>query len=132
MKKGVCVCIAILVLAPVSSWAEPWRYPAVVERVVDGDTLDLVITLGFGFTLRDRCRLLGVDAAELKTSLGREAKTWVQARYKGEFVVLTTERRTAIDNRGKYGRILGTIYLPGEEESLNDALVRLGYAERVE
>ena len=132
MKKGLCVCIAILLLSSLSSWAEPWRYPAFVERVVDADTLDLAITRGFGFTLGDRCRLLGVDAAELKTHLGGEAKAWVQERYKGEPVVLATQRRMGMDMRGKYGRILGTIFLPGGEESLNDALVRLGYAERVE
>lgn len=75
---------------------------------------------------------MDLNGAELSTAPGQEAKEWGKQHYEGREVILAAEREDDVDKRGKYGRILGTIYLPGEEESLNDALVRLGYAERVD
>jgi len=71
-------------------------------------------------------------AATAGSPIGQEAKEWVKHHYEGREAILTTERKDGVDERGKYGRILGIIRLPGEEESLNDALVRLGHAERWE
>lgn len=72
MSKTSCRCITLLLRASVPSWAEPGRYPAVVERVADGDALDLVTTLGFEIILRERCRLVDVNVAELGTANARK------------------------------------------------------------
>ena len=100
-----------------------------VTRVVDGDTVDLLIDLGFDITKKERIRIGGIDAPESRTrnleekKLGLEAKAFVEERLdKAETIIIQTRKTD------KYGRILGWLYLNGETVSLNDQMVEAGYA----
>lgn len=102
-----------------------------VVKVVDGDTLDVTIDLGFCLTTKQRIRLNGIDTPESVTKdesekkLGLEAKDFVSKWVADNPVIMVS---TTKDD--KYGRILGEIYGGNSKESLNEAMVRLGYAWR--
>ena len=107
-----------------------YEYKATLLRVVDGDTVDCLIDLGFDVVIRERVRLFGIDAPETRTrdleekKRGNEAKDFVIQQLEnqdGTFVIETEYQR------GKYGRTLGTIYL-NNGKSLNKMLVEQGYA----
>jgi micrococcal nuclease len=86
-------------------------YKAELIRVVDGDTVDLVIDLGFDTSRRERFRLYGVDAPEMNTAEGKEAKAWligVLGPY-GAIYVQTIQLATKA-KRDKYGRFLAVLY----------------------
>ena len=102
---------------------------AEILRVVDGDTVDLSIDLGFYLLKQERVRVAGIDAPESRTrnlaekKLGLEAKDYVQKRLAtAEKIVIRTEK---ID---KYGRYLGWLYLDGAATSLNEQMICEGYA----
>ena len=109
-----------------------YEYKAKLIRVIDGDTIDCVIDLGFNVRLKERIRFKGIDTPEVRTrdleekKLGFAAKERVQDafKYSDEFVIITE-----IDKKGKYGRILGTIMLPDRKISLNQMLLDEGHAE---
>jgi len=113
----------------------PYEYNADVVRVIDGDTVVLNIDLGFDVKLCDQSvRLLGVDAPESRTSdkiektFGLLSKCFVQnfiENCEGKVIV-----RTYLDDRGKFGRILGEIINPNSKENLNESLIQNGYAVR--
>lgn len=103
-----------------------------VKKVVDGDTIDVVIDLGFSILFESRVRLAGIDTPESRTTdkmekaLGLESKKYLEARIKAaKNVVIKTEK---LDSSEKYGRILGWIYLDGEGNSLNTEMIEKGYA----
>lgn len=86
-----------------------------VLKIVDGDTIDCIVDLGFDMMMEARIRLAGIDAPELRTrdteekKFGMYAKEWLLNKLNGDIIV-TTE----YDNeKGKYGRILGTIWVDG-------------------
>ncbi|QDN94997.1 nuclease (plasmid) [Streptomyces sp. RLB1-9] len=99
-------------------------YQATVEKVVDGDTLDLQVDLGFGVFTRQRVRLLGINAAEHGTELGDKATAFVRDWVQKHGPVFTV--RTQKDKREKYGRYLATV-LSGTED-LGQALIDAGLA----
>ena len=109
-----------------------YEYKAKLLRVIDGDTVDCVIDLGFNVRLKERVRLKGIDTPETRTrdleekKRGFAAKERVQEafKYSDEFTIITE-----IDKKGKYGRILGTIMLPDRKISLNQMLLDEGHAE---
>lgn len=113
---------------------ETWVRHATVVKVVDGDTVDLAVDLGYNVTFTDRFRLEGIDTPEVygvkKTSeeykRGQKASTFAKEWVTGqEGRVLVRSAR----NRGKYGRWLATIYAAdGEGKSLNVQLVESGNA----
>ncbi|MBT7004601.1 MAG: hypothetical protein HOA06_07765 [Chloroflexi bacterium] len=99
--------------------SEPFTYNALCTRVVDGDTVDVDIDLGFGIAFNNqRIRLLGIDAPETRTRddaekvAGLRVKKWLADRVEGKKVVVKTE---VGDSKGKFGRILGTIIHDGED-----------------
>jgi micrococcal nuclease len=115
-----------------------WEYKATVRRVVDGDTLDLQIDLGFSVFLNIRARLVGIDTPETygvkKDSkeylAGRRATEYVEAWLRGGFtagpyedVVVRTQKQTT----GKYGRWLVEV-LNQHGECLNETLAHEGLA----
>jgi micrococcal nuclease len=138
-KIAATLCVAALLIISLVQYAqakveETWVRHATVVKVVDGDTMDLDVNLGYRVTFSDRFRLYGIDTPEVygvkKTSEEYQkglkasafAKEWV-AKQEGKVLV-----RSAKD-RGKYGRWLATIYAAdGEGESLNDLLVSSGNA----
>jgi micrococcal nuclease len=103
-----------------------------VIAVVDGDTIDVDIDLGFDISLTKRVRLAGIDTPESRTKdkeekvLGLEVKELLKKKLKeAKSIVIKTELP---DSTEKYGRILGWIYLDGAELSVNEALIASGYA----
>jgi micrococcal nuclease len=86
-------------------------YKAELIRVVDGDTVDLIIDLGFDTLRKERFRLYGIDAPEMNTAAGKEAKAWligVLGPY-GAIYVQTIQLSTQA-KRDKYGRFLAVLY----------------------
>ena len=103
-----------------------------VKNVVDGDTIDVIIDLGFDILFASRVRLAGIDTPESRTTdkaekaLGIEAKEYLKKHLKdAKSVVIRTEK---MDSSEKYGRILGWVYVNGESESLNNKMINDGYA----
>jgi len=86
-------------------------YKAELVRVIDGDTVELIIDLGFDTLRKERFRLYGVDAPELRTAEGKEAKAWligILGPY-GAIYVQTIQLATKA-KRDKYGRFLAVLY----------------------
>ena len=103
-----------------------------IKGVVDGDTIDVIIDLGFDILFSSRVRLAGIDTPESRTTdkaekaLGLEAKEYLKKQLKdAKSVVIRTEKMNSSE---KYGRILGWIYVNGESESINNKMINDGYA----
>jgi micrococcal nuclease len=107
-------------------------YVKQVVKVVDGDTIDVVIDLGFDISFTTRVRLAGIDTPESRTrdlaekALGLESKKYLADRLKdAKNVVIKTEK---INSTEKFGRVLGWLYVNGEDNSLNIEMIDKGYA----
>lgn len=103
-----------------------------ITNVVDGDTVDVEIDLGFDISFSSRVRLAGIDTPESRTkdkaekALGIEAKEYLKSKIKeSKDSVIKTEK---IDSSEKYGRILGWLYLDGSQVSVNEQMIADGYA----
>jgi micrococcal nuclease len=103
-----------------------------ITGVVDGDTIDVDIDLGFNVSFSQRVRLAGIDTPESRTSdkfekaLGLEAKEYLKNKLKdAKEIVIKTEKP---DSSEKYGRILGWLYVDGDTISVNDYMIENGYA----
>ena len=103
-----------------------------VTKVVDGDTIDVDIDLGFDISFSSRVRLAGIDTPESRTAdkaekaLGLEAKAYLKHSIdQAKTVVIKTEK---IDSSEKYGRILGWVFLDGSETSINQKMIEVGHA----
>ena len=103
-----------------------------VTNVVDGDTIDVEIDLGFDISFSSRVRLAGIDTPESRTTnkaekvLGLEAKEYVKSKIKdAKEVIIKTEK---MDSSEKYGRILGWLFLDGSKVSVNEQMIADGYA----
>jgi len=103
-----------------------------VHKVVDGDTIDADIDLGFDISLTKRIRLAGVDTPESRTTdakekaLGLEVKEWLKHRLDGaKDILIKTELP---DSTEKYGRIIGHLYINSEATSINNQMIAEGYA----
>jgi len=107
-------------------------YVKKVSKVVDGDTIDVDIDLGFDISFSSRVRLAGIDTPESRTTdkmekaLGLECKEYLKkAIDSSKSVVIKTEK---MDSSEKYGRILGWVFLDGSEVSINQKMINEGYA----
>lgn len=103
-----------------------------IHKVVDGDTIDADIDLGFDISLTKRIRLAGVDTPESRTAdanekkYGLEAKEWLKHRVEGAHdIIIKTELP---DSTEKYGRIIGHLFINNEPTSLNDQMIVEGMA----
>ena len=107
-----------------------------INRVVDGDTIDVTIDLGFDLYKKERVRVAGVDTPEKRTrdleekELGIEATNWLKKALDGAIagdddLVIRTELDGGV---GKYGRLLGWLYIGDAELSLNELMIEEGYA----
>tara|TARA_R110002012_G_scaffold108185_7_gene250667 strand:+ start:172 stop:516 length:345 start_codon:yes stop_codon:yes gene_type:complete len=103
-----------------------YTYKAKLDRVVDGDTVDAHIDLGFDITIHKRIRLAGIDTPESRTRDLEEKKRGLASKDKlvellgdGDFVLESKEV-------GKYGRVLGTLLV--DNININDTLVEEGFA----
>ena len=103
-----------------------------ITKVVDGDTIDADIDLGFDISLSKRIRLAAVDTPESRTSdanekkYGLESKEWLKHKVESaENILIKTELP---DSTEKYGRIIGHLFVNDQEISLNDQMIVEGYA----
>jgi len=86
-------------------------YKAELVRVVDGDTVDLIIDLGFDTLRKERFRLYGIDAPEMNTQEGKVAKAWLEnALMPLEAIYVQTIQLPTKAMRDKYGRFLAVLY----------------------
>ena len=103
-----------------------------VTKVVDGDTIDADIDLGFDISLTKRIRLAGIDTPESRTTnlkekaLGLESKEWMKKTLAGATDILI--KTELPDSTEKYGRIIGHLFINGQETSLNNQMIAEGYA----
>ena len=103
-----------------------------ITKVVDGDTIDANIDLGFDISLTKRIRLAGIDTPESRTrnleekALGLESKEWLKKALEGaKDILIKTELP---DSTEKYGRIIGHLFINDQETSLNNQMIDEGYA----
>jgi micrococcal nuclease len=103
-----------------------------VTNVVDGDTIDVLIDLGFDILFASRVRLAGIDTPESRTrdlaekKLGLESKEYLKKYLKdAKSVVIKTEKMNSTE---KFGRVLGWLYINGDTVSVNDHMINDGYA----
>lgn len=108
-------------------------YVKQVVKIVDGDTIDVIIDLGFDIMFAARVRLAGIDTPESRTrdkaekAFGLESKEYLSNRLDAATskLIIKTEK---INSKEKFGRVLGWIHEAGHEESINLELVSAGYA----
>ena len=107
-----------------------------INKVVDGDTIDVTIDLGFDLAKKERVRIAGIDTPEKRTrdleekALGLDATAWMKKHLeetiKGEDeLTIRTELKGGM---GKYGRLLGWLYVGESDVSLNEQMITEGYA----
>ena len=107
-----------------------------INRVVDGDTIDVTIDLGFDLFKKERVRVAGVDTPEKRTrdleekELVIDATNWLKKHLEEaisgeEDLVIRTE---LVGGVGKYGRLLGWLYIADSQLSLNEMMIEEGYA----
>ena len=107
-----------------------------INKGVDGDTIDVTIDLGFDLYKKERVRIAGVDTPEKRTrdleekALGLDATYWMKDKLtetiKGdEELIIRTELK---GGTGKYGRLLGWLYVGEDDISLNEKMITEGYA----
>ena len=107
-----------------------------INRVVDGDTIDVTLDLGFSLTKKERVRIAGVDTPEKRTrnleekELGIDATNWLKDKIKDTLAGDNelTIRTELVGGVGKYGRLLGWLYVGDDELSLNEQMIEEGYA----
>ena len=98
-----------------------------VVKVVDGDTIDVLIDLGFDLTKKERIRLAGIDTPESRTRNLEEKKMGLEAKeYLQNKLYNCNDLRVKTEKDGKYGRMLG--WLHGNDENINNIMVTEGYA----
>ena len=107
-----------------------------IDRVVDGDTIDVSIDLGFDLIKKERVRIAGVDTPEKRTrdleekALGIDATNWMKKNLEDTIdgddeLIIRTELQGGV---GKYGRLLGWLYVGDDNVSLNEQMIEQGYA----
>ena len=108
-----------------------YEYKGIIRRVVDGDTVDITLDLGFDILYNNRIRLHGINAPESRTSDQEEKVRGLAAKDRVRElcpVGSTVTIKTIKDGRGKFGRILGEIWLESLQGSVNEILVKEGHA----
>ena len=107
-----------------------YAYKAQLDRVVDGDTVDAMIDLGFGVWVKKRIRFMGVDTWESRTRNKAEKKRGLKAKAYTKDMLEADKGLFTVKSHGvgKYGRVLGIIWV--KEENINERMVNEGYATK--
>ena len=106
-----------------------YEYKSIIRRVVDGDTVDVTLDLGFDILYNNRIRLHGIDTPESRTRDLEEKERGLAAKERVKElcpVGSTVTIKTTKDGRGKFGRILGEIFVDGK--NINLEMCKKGYA----
>lgn len=108
---------------------ELYFYNAEVTRVVDGDTIDVSIDLGFNIWIKERLRLYGLNTPETRTKDAEEKERGLKAKKYVENQINSNSGMVQIQSfgKGKYGRVLAEIWVG--KNNLNEALIANGHAE---
>ena len=107
-----------------------------IDKVLDGDTIDVTIDLGFDLYKKERVRIAGVDTPEKRTrnleekALGIDATNWLKEQLENTIegndeLTIRTELKGGV---GKYGRLLGWLYIGDNKKSINEQMISQGYA----
>lgn len=106
-----------------------YEYNAKLIRVIDGDTIDAIIDLGFNVWVEKRIRLYGIDAPESRTRDLEEKKKGIESKKRLQELIEENKGTFILKSHGvgKYGRCLGTLIIEGS--NLNEKLVLEGYAK---
>ena len=107
-----------------------------INRVLDGDTIDVTIDLGFDLYKKERVRIAGVDTPEKRTrdleekALGIDATNWLKEKLESTLAGddELSIRTELVGGVGKYGRLLGWLYIGDGDVSLNEQMIKEGYA----
>ena len=107
-----------------------------ITKVLDGDTIDVTIDLGFDLFKKERVRIAGVDTPEKRTrnleekALGVDATNWLKEKLESTLAGddELTIRTELVGGVGKYGRLLGWLYVGESVVSLNEQMITEGYA----
>jgi len=107
-----------------------------IVKVLDGDTIDVLIDLGFDLFKKERVRIAGVDTPEKRTrdleekALGIDATNWLKEKLDSTIAGddELTIRTELVGGVGKYGRLLGWLYIGDGDVSLNEKMIEEGYA----
>ena len=114
-----------------SKKVKKYGYKCKLDRVVDGDTCDALIDLGFDTYVKKRIRFYGVDTWESRTRNLEEKKKGLAAKeYVKNLLENSDEGKFLLKSHGvgKYGRVLGELYVKGYEQSVNELLKENGHA----
>lgn len=113
-----------------------YEYRAIINKVVDGDTVDVDIDLGFGVCLKDeRVRIMGIDTPESRTSdpvekiFGLAAKERLKSLLGKEAILKTEVSKDGEDMKGKFGRILGD-FIAEDGRQVTDIMIEEGHCVR--
>jgi len=120
-----------------------YEYNAKLSKVIDGDTIDADIDLGFQTFIKQRIKLYGVDTPQSRSKVATEKEEGIKAKNKliellpRDFNVRTVLNRrgvrTVLNRRGKFGRVLGHVYVidsDGKEININETMIKEGYATK--
>jgi len=107
-----------------------------VVKIIDGDTADFILDLGFDLYKKERVRVAGVDTPEKRTknleekALGIDATNWLKEKLESTIAGddELSVRTELVGGVGKYGRLLGWLYIGDESVSLNEQMITEGYA----
>ena len=112
-----------------------YEYTAKLQRVVDGDTCDALIDLGFDTWVKKRIRFKGVDTWESRTRNKEEKVKGLAAKaYVKDLLENSDEGKFLLKSHGvgKYGRVLGELFVKGHDTSVNQLLIENGHAYKYE
>lgn len=102
-----------------------YKYRAVVNRVIDGDTIEATIDLCFRILSEQRLRLLGIDAPEPREEAGERSKEYLRERIEGKEVIIEVAKADG------FGRYLAIVYVEDGDNmiNINEELLSKGFAE---
>ena len=110
---------------------EPFSYNATVVKIIDGDTVDALVDVGFSIMTKKRIRFLGINTPESRTRDKEEKVRGLAAKDRVVELLSENDNKFVIIKShgvGKYGRCLGELFVDGHEESINQVLVNEGHA----
>ena len=111
-----------------------YEYNAKLSKLIDGDTIDADIDLGFQTYIKQRIKLYGVDTPQSRSKVAIEKDEGIKAKNKlTELLPKEFKVRTVLNRRGKFGRVLGHVYAidqAGKEINVNETMIKEGYATK--
>ena len=112
--------------------SKTYKYNAKLIRVVDGDTIEALIDLGFQITIKKMIRLSDIDAPETRTSLKEEKRAGLKAKKRLEGLLRASDGQFELISHGwgKFGRCIGEIFI--NNQSINELLITEGLVKRYE